>query len=56
MNTSNTRLDVEQFSLKTDWNPVEGLLHNQGCKKEPHIIEWGGKTSDWVRTVGIGGH
>ena len=30
-------LNVQQFSRKTNWKPTEGLLYNQGCKKDIHI-------------------
>lgn len=28
---------MEQFLLKTDWRVLEGLLYNQGCKKDVHV-------------------
>ena len=45
MNTSKLHLHVEQFSLKTNWKPAEGLLYNQGCMKDMHIIRQEGKKS-----------
>ena len=33
MNTSKIHLDVEQFSLKTNWRLVERLLHKKDIKK-----------------------
>ena len=38
MKTSNLHLHVEKFSLKTNWKLAEGLLYNQGYKKETYVI------------------
>ncbi len=36
MNTSETCLGVEQFSLKMKWRLAETLLYNKAVKKDPH--------------------
>ena len=46
-NTSKIHLYVEQFSLKMNWKLAEGLLYNQGCKKDIHVIREEGKKSSW---------
>ena len=40
---------MEQFSLKTNWKLVEGLLYNQDNKKNSSVIRQGGKKSNQVR-------
>ena len=30
-------LNVEKFSLKTNWKLAERLLHSQGCRKDTNI-------------------
>ena len=43
-------LQVEQFSLKTNWRLEGRLLHNEDCKKDPHGFGQEGKRNNRVRT------
>ena len=54
MNKSEIHLHVEQFSLKTNWKLSEGLLYNQGCKKDAHIIWWKGRKAIGLGPVPLG--
>ena len=39
-------LNMEQFSLKTNWKLAEGLLCMQENKKDAHVLRERGKKSD----------
>ena len=39
-------LNVEKFSLKTNWKLAEGLLCMQENKKDTHVLRERGKKSD----------
>ena len=43
-------LQVEQFSLKTNWRLEGRLLYNEDCKKDPHGVGQEGKRNNRVRT------
>lgn len=59
MNTKNTHLHVEQFSLKINWKLSKRCLYNQSCRKGIHVIRLEGKKSNQVGTCvsgrGLGG-
>ena len=38
MDASKIHLHVEKFLQKTEWKLAEGLLYNQSCKKDTHVL------------------
>lgn len=50
MNTLETHLDVEKFSLKIHWKLTEAFLYNKTIEKI-HRIRWERKRRDYVGTA-----
>ena len=43
---------MEQFLLKAIRKLAKGLLYNEGCKKDVHIIREEGERSNWSQGLG----
>ena len=52
--TSRIHLNMEQFSLETNWKLAERVLYDQDCKKDPHVIGEEGRKSDQAGIPGGG--
>lgn len=52
--TSRIHLNMEQFSLKTNWKLAEKVPYDQDCKKDPHVIGEEGRKSNQAGIPGRG--